>query len=156
MRGDERDSPAVFLEVTMLPGLTSTPDSNDELEMTSEALDIGFGDEAGEGVTPSLLVTRRLRIEAGDTVVLEDLAMPLALFVESGEAVLNVPDVGALARDTSFAESDSSMAVPPGTDLTLVPGNHVYIPATTSGTMSAATAVSCLALALNFSLVGSR
>lgn len=81
--------------------------------------------------------------------------MPLALFLGTGEATLTVLDGGALARDTAFAEFDSSMALAPGTDLTLVPGNHVYVPAAVPGTFSAESSVSCIIVGLDFAAIGS-
>ena len=153
--GDEQDTPVVFLEVTFLPGSASEPDTNEDLDMTGELLQVGFGADANAKSALPILVAGRLRIETGGALVLEDVGMPLALYVEEGEAALNAVHEGALARDTSFAEFDASMAVPSGTGLTLVPGNHIYVPATASGTLSATSALSCLLVGLDFGAAAS-
>lgn len=71
------------------------------------------------------------------------------------EAAIKVREAGALARDISFAEHDSSMPLPPGTGVTLVPGNHIYVPATASGTLTAMNPVSCILVGLDFSAIDS-
>ena len=148
--GDAQDTPVVFTEVTFLPGPTTAPEANEDLGMTGEVIDIGLGADPGTASAPPVVVAGRLRIEVGGALVLENVGMPLALFVEEGDATLNAIHDGALARDTSFAEYDSSMLVPSGTNLTLVPGNHVYVPATASGTLSATSPVTCLLVGLDF------
>ncbi len=47
------------------------------------------------------------------------------------------------------------MPLPPGTGVTLVPGNHIYVPATASGTLTAMNPVSCILVGLDFSAIDS-
>lgn len=68
--GDPQDAPAVFLEVTMLPGSTSIPEPDEELEMTSELVNIGLGTDTSDA-SGSPFVVGRLRIEAGGVLNLE-------------------------------------------------------------------------------------
>lgn len=147
---DKQNAPVTFLEMRMLPGSPADPWISEDTAMTGEVIDIG------SDVDPaSPIVVGRLRIEDGGALPLEELGMPLALFLEEGEVTVNAVHDGMLARDVGFAPGDRTVWLASGQDVSLVPGNHVYIPGTGADTISATGEVSCLMVVLDLTAVAS-
>jgi hypothetical protein len=149
--GQEGD--VTFLEVTLLPGEPDDPWMDEDLGMTGEVVEIGLGPDAAAALPA--IIAGRLRIEAGGALPLDELGMPLALFLETGEVRMNATHDGALGRDVAFAETDPSVLLASGREVTLVAGNSAYIPATATGTVTAVGAVSCLLVALDVAAAAS-
>lgn len=146
--GDLEDNPVVFLEVTMLPGMVSPPTNHEDLGMTGKTLDVSFGAATINEPVPPVVVAGRLRTDAGGSLALEDLGMPLALFVEGGDATLNAVYESGLTRDASLPEYEPSSPLASGEDVVLSPGQLVYIPATATGIIAASGPVSFMMVGL--------
>jgi hypothetical protein len=148
--GDPQDTPVVFLEITLLPGLVGPPTTHEQLGMTGESLDISFGTATFNEPAPPVVVAGRLHIEAGGTLTLEDLDMPLALLVESGDAMLNAIHDSGLVKSISSPEYHSSGPLASGEDVMLSAGQLLYIPATATGTITSANSIAFLMVSLSF------
>jgi hypothetical protein len=88
-------------------------------------LDISFGVETINEPTPPVVIAGRLHMESGGSLILEDLGMPLARFVESGDATLNALHDSGLVRTSSLPEHNSSYSLATGEDVLLTPQQSV-------------------------------
>ncbi len=76
--------------------------------------------------------------------------MPLALYVEAGEAAINAIHDSGLVRDVSQAEYEPSFPLASGEERILSLGQIVYLPATATGTITSTATLTCLMVALDF------
>jgi hypothetical protein len=83
---------------------------------------------------------------------LEDLGMPLAVHLESGDATLNAVQDSGLLRGPSLDGNGLSLPLPSGEDVLLAPEQQVCIPATSKGTLTSLNAAAFLMVGERFGL----
>lgn len=141
---------AVFLTILLLPGSIVPSSNHPTLGMEAEALDINFGIESFNESVPPAIVVGRLHLEPGSSLALENLAMPLALALETGSATIHAKHDSGLLRNEAMAEYEPSIALASEEDVNLAAGQLVYIPATAQGSITALEPVTFMMVGIDF------
>lgn len=150
---ESASGPSQFLEIQIFPSGYQQPTNYPDMGYIGQRLDISFGMVTVNEPVPTFIVAGRLRVGAGALLTLEDIGMPLALHVEAGDATLNAVHDSGLLRGSSTDGTGSSLPLPSGENVPLVPDQQVYVPATATGTLTSATAADFLMVAVDFGVI---
>lgn len=154
-KGTDSAAGVTALQINLLPGRTFPRYEVEDLGIAVELFDINFGARTLHPSAPPVVVAGRLVIDAGGSLDLASLAMPLALFVESGEASLNARHEGGLLRDVSLRDNEPSTVLPSGEQVTLNTGQSAYLPSTSTGTLGATASVTFMLVGINTAAISS-
>lgn len=131
------DETVSFLDVTFFPSDSILSLDIPELNMTSETLDINFGTATVNKPTPPCIVAGTLHLSAGSELSLKDIRTPLALYLEGGATTVNAVQEGGVYRDASLSQYETSTVLPSGEALDIVPNQMLYVPPSSTGTITA-------------------
>jgi len=146
--GNRGSEPAMYLEVEVFPsGLPSAALFEDSDGFAVEPLDVALGIQTAQEPAPPSVEVGCLTLDASAELPLDGLG-PALLIAEQGALGLRVAEGSAPVVRAGADYDDAPEAVSAESDASLAPGDAVFVPPGTAGTLTAAqeSAVSVVAV----------